>query len=688
MRNASASAAVLPLASEKWINTKFATLGVTSNPSLPISCVSQASHLALCATDFSTCDASSMAAIPAFIAGVSDQLSKMCGFKRKFTTPYHPQANGLAERVHRELKHLLTILCARDGREHSWADYVSEFVWTMNSHPRRGRAGHSPNMLVFGRQLLHPLTASLGFSTEAHTLGLVDDDLLAKVHRMRDMRELVETSLAKSRATDRYYFDSTRKDVEYHEGELVVIRTKLAGSERSGHLRKLQAKWTGPWTVVRALPKNRYLVSRNQGTERKTLHVSKLFRLRVSPAPPSADELSDDHALAQSAPPAALSSSGTGLASSSSSSSAASVAASAPTLAPPLSSSSSSSSSAARQRSRPAPASDTDLSGEGAQESSDSGRAQRKRKVPTRFEQPAERDKPTTKPQSRRVSAAARTATPPLACIVEQHVGSRAVDQALVGRDIAVKWGVDGWCRVTVRAVHSPPRVVGDELFNVSSHVIGRRAREWLLRLEPSRYGCRGQQTGAAPQPGWQDMDPDYSWVLLKPGWETVESQALEEFSRIQEDSATAGPQDPRLRAMVGKHVFLDMGDRGLQLVKVLEWLEEDGKWKAQVHNWAPGKGVDKGLTHSIQFLPEWEHKHTHEITRKPAAGRNHMPSTRVVMLSDICTCTGPFELEVQGMVPRRVVEDVTAWWTAQPSRLAVSLVPQVMLVLARAAQG
>ena len=45
MRNASASFAVRPLVSGKWISTKLATLGVTFRPSLPISAVSQASQL-------------------------------------------------------------------------------------------------------------------------------------------------------------------------------------------------------------------------------------------------------------------------------------------------------------------------------------------------------------------------------------------------------------------------------------------------------------------------------------------------------------------------------------------------------------------------------------------------------------------------------------------------------------------
>src|SRR5262245_6318767 len=69
VRNASASRAVLPFVSGKWISTKFAALGVTLRPSLPISSVNQASQRVLCARERSTWVVSLIAAMPAAMAG-------------------------------------------------------------------------------------------------------------------------------------------------------------------------------------------------------------------------------------------------------------------------------------------------------------------------------------------------------------------------------------------------------------------------------------------------------------------------------------------------------------------------------------------------------------------------------------------------------------------------------------------
>ena len=51
------------------MSTKFATLGVTFRPSLPISSISQPSQRVLCSRARSTCAVSRMAAMPAAIAG-------------------------------------------------------------------------------------------------------------------------------------------------------------------------------------------------------------------------------------------------------------------------------------------------------------------------------------------------------------------------------------------------------------------------------------------------------------------------------------------------------------------------------------------------------------------------------------------------------------------------------------------
>jgi hypothetical protein len=69
LRNSSAAAAPRPLSAGKCTRRKFATLGVTVSPSRPSSLPSQGSQVSLWRAAASTWAASSMAAMPAAIAG-------------------------------------------------------------------------------------------------------------------------------------------------------------------------------------------------------------------------------------------------------------------------------------------------------------------------------------------------------------------------------------------------------------------------------------------------------------------------------------------------------------------------------------------------------------------------------------------------------------------------------------------
>ena len=82
VRNASASFAVRPLVSGKWISMKLPTLGVTFRPSASISRVSHASHLSLCSMAFAIC-ASSWIAATASCAGSDLRQNLMTSEKKE-----------------------------------------------------------------------------------------------------------------------------------------------------------------------------------------------------------------------------------------------------------------------------------------------------------------------------------------------------------------------------------------------------------------------------------------------------------------------------------------------------------------------------------------------------------------------------------------------------------------------------
>ena len=132
-----------PCCSGKWISTKLATLGVTLRPSLPISSVSQASQRVLCSRERSWCAVSSIAAMPAAIAGSvdverpADAVDRIDHVRR----PVHPAEPQRGEPVDlRERAAHHDVLAGRDQLD---AGLVVVAPRRIPHRPRRSRAAHA-----------------------------------------------------------------------------------------------------------------------------------------------------------------------------------------------------------------------------------------------------------------------------------------------------------------------------------------------------------------------------------------------------------------------------------------------------------------------------------------------------------------------------------------------------------------
>lgn len=72
-----------------------------------------------------------------FTSDFFNQLNKLLGTKHLKTTPYHPQVNGLVERLHRQLK--TALLCHND----SWTDALSSKRTSARDQPNWSMASQS-----------------------------------------------------------------------------------------------------------------------------------------------------------------------------------------------------------------------------------------------------------------------------------------------------------------------------------------------------------------------------------------------------------------------------------------------------------------------------------------------------------------------------------------------------------------
>ena len=85
-----------------------------------------------------------------FVGLLVDTLSRKLGIDKLKTSPYHPQSNGVVERMHRTLGSMLR---KSVERMIDWAMQVKFALFALRSTPCR-MTGYSPFELVYGRSCL------------------------------------------------------------------------------------------------------------------------------------------------------------------------------------------------------------------------------------------------------------------------------------------------------------------------------------------------------------------------------------------------------------------------------------------------------------------------------------------------------------------------------------------------------
>ena len=82
-----------------------------------------------------------------FMSSIIDKMCKFLSMKKLQTTPYHPQTNGLVERLHQMMIRMIGKL--GEDKKANWPEHLAEIVHTYNA-TCSAMTGYSPHYLMFG----------------------------------------------------------------------------------------------------------------------------------------------------------------------------------------------------------------------------------------------------------------------------------------------------------------------------------------------------------------------------------------------------------------------------------------------------------------------------------------------------------------------------------------------------------
>ena len=82
-----------------------------------------------------------------FTCSIIEELCEILGVTQLWTMPYHPQTNGLVERSHQTIMHMIGKL--GEDKKADWPPHLAEIAHTYNA-TRSTVTGYSPHYLMFG----------------------------------------------------------------------------------------------------------------------------------------------------------------------------------------------------------------------------------------------------------------------------------------------------------------------------------------------------------------------------------------------------------------------------------------------------------------------------------------------------------------------------------------------------------
>ena len=208
-----------------------------------------------------------------FCGNVISAMCSLLGVEKIRTTPYHPQTNGSAERVHQTLQRMIGKLDPEKRKK--WPYHIGSILIAYNS-TRSMVTGFSPYFLMFGRRPRLPI--DLLFPTHrAQGLTRTIDEYVANLYdRLRDSLKIAQDCAEKEAQRQKRLYDRKVGAVELRPGDRVLVRLDSFRGQR----RKLKNRWgddlhTVVSRVADGIPA--YVVKNNRTGKKKVVHRVRLL---------------------------------------------------------------------------------------------------------------------------------------------------------------------------------------------------------------------------------------------------------------------------------------------------------------------------------------------------------------------------------------------------------------------------
>jgi hypothetical protein len=214
---------------------------------------------------------------PGFASKVMKAAMKLLGIKTHYVLPYHPQSNGVCERLNATIINMLSSY-TRD-KQNMWSGFLPYIVFAYNTSVHSS-TGFTPYRLLHGREAVIGSEALLRTRDEHEH---VDYPTYIKQiqHNMATANDLISQRVQQAAAERNMVNQTFDKAPKYNVGDQVYVYWPPKSSKKDGVSGKLMSPYRGPFTVTHQFNAVSYRVKENSTNKHVSVHVSRMKKAVV-----------------------------------------------------------------------------------------------------------------------------------------------------------------------------------------------------------------------------------------------------------------------------------------------------------------------------------------------------------------------------------------------------------------------
>ena len=209
-----------------------------------------------------------------FTAKSWQELWRLTGTKLGFSSAYHPQTQGVVERMNSVVSQTLRCLIHDSKDVKRWEILLPTVEMAINSSPNKS-TGFSPFFLNYGHEPVTPMQLLKGDETAS------TESVASFVQRVTSDWKMARENLQRSVGLQQKYYDQRHRDLHYSVGDLVLLSTR--NLRMKGTPAKLQCRFVGPFKIIEVIGQQAYRLALPEDWKiHPVFHVSLLKNWRTA----------------------------------------------------------------------------------------------------------------------------------------------------------------------------------------------------------------------------------------------------------------------------------------------------------------------------------------------------------------------------------------------------------------------